>query len=69
MSDTEKKDGYVVGSGGFYYDSITVPKEGEVESIRRRSFIVDVCRNGVKMLDQYNISYEQAIKIKGILNL
>lgn len=64
-----KKDGYAIGSGGFYYDYITVPKEGEVESIRRDNFIVNVCRNGVKMLDQYYISYEQAVKIKEILNL
>lgn len=64
-----KKDGYAVGCGGFYYDSITVPKEGEVESIRRRDFIVNVCKNGVKVLDQRNISHEQAIKIKEILNL
>ena len=64
-----KKDGYAIGSGGFYYDYITVPKEGEVESIRRRDFIVNVCRNGVKKLEKYGISYEQAIEIKGILNL
>lgn len=64
-----KKDGYAIGSGGFYYDSITVPKEGEVESIRRSNFIVNVCRNGVKVLGHYKISYEQAVKIKEILNL
>ena len=64
-----KKDGCAVGCGGFYYDSITVPKEGEVESIRRRNFIVNVCRNGVKVLDKYHISYEQALKIKEVLNL
>jgi hypothetical protein len=29
-----KKDGYEIGSGGFYYCSITIPKEGEIESIR-----------------------------------
>lgn len=64
-----KKDGFAIGSGGFYYDSITVPKEGEVESIIRSDFIINVCRNGVKVLDQRHISYEQAIKIKEILNL
>ena len=64
-----KKDGYAIGSGGFYYDYITVPEEGEVESIRRSNFIVNVCRNGVKVLDKYNISYEQAVEIKKILNL
>lgn len=64
-----KKDGYAIGSGGFYYDYATIPKEGEVESIRRRNFVVDICLKGKKMLDSYSISYEQAVKIKEILNL
>lgn len=64
-----KKDGYAIGSGGFYYDYATIPKEGEVESIRRRNFVVDVCLKGKKMFDSYSISYEQAVKIKEILNL
>lgn len=64
-----KKDGYAIGSGGFYYDYITAAKEGEVESIRRSNFIVNVCRDGVKVLDKYHISYEQAVQIKEILKL
>ena len=64
-----KKDGYAIGSGGFYYDYVTIPKEGEVESIRRRNFVVDVCLKGKKMFDSYSISYEQAVEIKEILNL
>lgn len=64
-----KKDGYEIGSGGFYHCYITIPKEGEVESIRLANFITNVCIQGKKMLDSYNISYEQALKIKEILNL
>lgn len=64
-----KKDGYEIGSGGFYYCYITTPKAGEVESIRAANFVTDVCIKGKKMLDSYNISYEQALKIKEILNL
>ena len=64
-----KKDGYEIGSGGFYCCYITRPKEGEVESIRRANFITDVCVKGKKILDSYNISYEQALKIKEILTL
>lgn len=64
-----KKDGYAIGSGGFYYDYATIPKEGEVESIRRRNFVVNVCLKGKKMFDSYSISYEQAIKVREILNL
>lgn len=64
-----KKDGYEIGSGGFYHCHITLPKEGEVESIRRENLITNVCIKGTKILDSYNISYEQALKIKEILNL
>lgn len=64
-----KKDGHEIGSGGFYRCYITLPKEGEIESIRRINFITNVCVKGKKMLDSYNISYEQALKIKEVLNL
>lgn len=64
-----KRNGSKIGSGGFYYCYITLPKEGEVKSISRANFITDVCIKGKKMLDSYNISYEQALKIKEILNL
>jgi hypothetical protein len=64
-----KKDGCGIGSGGFYYSYITIPKEGEVESIRRRDVVVTVCYSAKKMLENYNISYEQALKIKEILNV
>lgn len=64
-----KKDGFEIGSVGFYHCYITTPKEGEVESIRVANFVTDVCIKGKKMLDSYNISYEQAVKIKEILNL
>lgn len=64
-----KKDGYEIGSGGFYHCYITLPKEGEVESIGRANFITDVCIKGKKILNSYNISYGQAVKIKEVLNL
>ena len=64
-----KKDGYKIGSGGFYHYYITLPKEGEVESISRADFIIDVCIKGKKILDSYNISYEQAVKVKEVLTL
>lgn len=64
-----KRDGYEIGSGGFYHSHIALPKEGEVESIRRENLITNVCIKGTKMLDSYNISYEQALKIKEVLNL
>lgn len=64
-----KKDGYGIGCGGFYYSYITIPKEGEVESIRRRNVVVTVCCSAKKMLESFNISYEQALKIKEILNV
>lgn len=43
-----KRDGYEIGSGGFYYCHITIPKEGEVESIGRTNFIINVCIKGKK---------------------
>lgn len=64
-----KKDGSGVGSGGFYYSYLTIPKEGEVESIKKRNVVETVCYSAKKVLESYNISYEQALKIKEILNV
>lgn len=65
-----KKDGRKVGgSGGFYFDYIHIPYDGEVEYVRKRNTIINVCRKAKEILDYYNISYEQAIKINEILNL
>jgi hypothetical protein len=64
-----KKDGYGIGCGGFYYSYITIPKEGEVESINKQNVVETVCYRAKKVLDSYNISYEQALKIKEILNV
>lgn len=64
-----KKDGYGIGSGGFYYSYITIPKDGEVESVRKGEMVKTVCYSAKKVLESYNISYEQALKIKEILNV
>lgn len=64
-----KKDGYGIGSGGFYYSYITIPKEGEVEQIKKQNVVETVCYSAKKVLESYNISYEQALKIKEILNV
>lgn len=64
-----KKDGLGVGSGGFYYSYLTTPKEGEVESINKSNVVETVCYSAKKVLESYNISYEQALKIKEILNV
>lgn len=64
-----KKDGNGIGSGGFYYSYITLPKDGEVESIRKQNVVETVCYSAKKKLESYDISYEQALKIKEILNV
>lgn len=65
-----KESGHKVGnSSAFYYNYIYVPTEGEVELVRQRNTIINVCRLAEKILGYRQISYEQAIKIKEILNL
>ena len=65
----QRKNGRKIGCDDFYIKYVTIPKDGEVDSIRRYNLIEYVCRSGVKMLDATKISYEQALKIKDILNL
>lgn len=64
-----KKDGCGVGGDSFYYSYITIPKDGEVEFIRNREIVETVCYRAKQVLERYDISYEQALKIKEILNV
>ena len=64
-----KKDGYIVGgSGGWWVRYISVPKEGEIATLRRKKFISDVHSAMHKMTEQ-DLTYEQAVKIKEVLGL
>ena len=65
-----KKNGCKVGGrDGFYSDSIHIPSDGEVESVRKHNTIINICRKAIERLGYYNISYEQAVQINEILYL
>lgn len=64
-----KKDGYLVGSTGNWYPvRISLPKEGEIEELKRQKFIEDVVSRLNKLTTQ-DVTYEQAVKIKEVLGL
>ena len=65
-----KKNGCRIGySDSFFHDYLRRPKDGEVEQIRKLNTIYNVCRKVKQVADSCSITYEQAIKIKEILNL
>lgn len=65
-----KKNGYMVGNDNMWYSVwVYIPKEGEVEQIREQNTIYDVCRKVKQLVDKCSITYEQALKIKEILNV
>ena len=64
-----KKDGYLIGSAGSWYHRwISLPKEGEVEVLKRQKFISDVVSE-LKKLTAHDVTYEQAVKINEVLGL
>ena len=64
-----KKDGYLVGSAGRWYPNrISLPKEGEIEELKRQKFIEDVVSR-LNKLTARDITYDQAVKIKEVLGL
>ena len=64
-----KKDGYLVGSTGSWYPNrISLPKEGEIEELKRQKFIEDVVSR-LNKLTARDITYDQAVKIRGVLGL
>ena len=63
-----KKYGNLVGAGPWDLRWITIPKEGEIEAIKRQKFIMDVVSE-MKKLTARDVTYEQAVKIKEVLGL
>lgn len=63
-----KKDGNLVGAGPWDLRWITIPKEGEIEEMKRQEFIMNVV-SGMKTRTARDITYEQAVKIKEVLGL
>lgn len=65
----KKSNGNFIGGNSFTYDYVSIPKDGEIEKVKRIQFIAMVSRNAVRVLDIGNITYEQAVKIKELLEL
>ena len=64
-----KKDGIMVGCcSDFWPRSIRLPKEGEIEEMKRLAIVCDVLSK-VRVLSDKDITYEQAVKIKEVLGL
>lgn len=64
-----KNDGSFIGGNSFTYNYVSIPKDGEIEEVKRIQFITMVSRKAARVLDIGNITYEQAVKIKEILEL
>lgn len=62
-----KKDGRSIGGGIWTFTYLALPKERELQQIRTKCFIRFVLKR-VSKLDEDDISFEQALKIKEILH-
>ena len=64
-----KKDGYLIGSAGSWHHRwISLPKEGEVEQLKRQK-VIDGVVSRLNKLTARDVTYEQAVKIKEVLGL
>ena len=63
-----KKDGNLVGAGPWDLRWITIPKEGEIEELKRQEFIMGVVSR-LNKLTARDVAYDQAVKIKEVLGL
>lgn len=64
-----KSDGNFIGGNFCTYNYVSIPKDGEIEEVKRIQFIKNVSRKAVRVLEIANITYEQAVKVKEILEL
>ena len=62
-----KKTGCVTGENGWDKATIHCPEDGELEAISQQKLIHYVVRK-LHILDQTDITYEQAVKVREILN-
>ena len=64
-----KTDGIMVGRCSDLWPlCIRLPKEGEIEEVKRLTVVYDVLSK-VRMLDDKDVTYEQAVKIREVLGL
>ncbi len=64
-----KDDGSFIGGTSFSYNYLSIPKDGEIEEIRKLNFIKRISEQAIRVLEKNNLTYEQAHKIKEILEL
>lgn len=64
-----KHDGGYISGTSYSYNYLSIPKDGEIEEVKRIQFIAMVSRKAARVLDIGNITYEQAVKIKKLLEL
>lgn len=63
-----KESGRLIGAGPWDLRFISLPKEGEIEELKRQKFIEDVVSRLNKLTAQ-DVTYEQAVKIKEVMGL
>lgn len=63
-----KKDGYLVGRDAWNYGKVDIPKEGQIDSIRKSEFISRVI-TAMHRTQRNDLTYGQILKIAEILNI
>lgn len=65
-----KKNGERVGNSDIWTTNfVRIPKDNEIEELIKRNAIVNIGRKAKEFLDKGKMTYEQALKLKEILNL
>jgi hypothetical protein len=65
-----KKNGRMVSKSDIWaINFIRIPKDGEIQEMIERDAIIKICDKVKDILDKRNITYEQAIKLKELMNL
>jgi hypothetical protein len=65
-----KKDGYKIGNTDPYSHShISIATDEEIKEIKQRDTINDIIEKVKRILNTYNITYEQAIQLKELFNI
>lgn len=62
-----KKDGYKLC--GSSHSHISIPTDEEIKEIQQRDTINDIIEKVKRILNTYNITYEQAIQLKELFNI
>lgn len=64
-----KNNGTLIGGDAFMLSSVHIPKDGEIERVKKKQTILSTIKQIERRISTTGITYEEALQIREILGL